>query len=296
MTQLTHNGFVAVIGRPNVGKSTLLNALSGNKASIVSRRCQTTRSVVRAICHLDSANLALLDTPGWQTRHDDNFNRMLNGGAEWAASVADVIIFVATALSWTTADSRLLSRLPEGKTVIAAVNKTDLLDNKNLLLPYLEELSKRYDFSALIPISAKRCYGTTELATAVSAELLKTAQCFEYDNEGDKEFMFAELLREKIFRLLGKELPYQIGVVVHSKQESNDILYINADIYVEKESQKIIIIGSSGAMIKKISSWAREDMEIFCGQRIFLETRVRVRAWRNDKNLLTAMRVGSGNI
>ena len=293
----THGGFVAVVGRPNVGKSTLLNALAGVKASIVSHRSQTTRGVVRAVCRLSGANLALLDTPGWQTRHDDDFNRMLNVGSEWATGIADAVIFVVTALSWTSADSRLLDRFPAKKKIIAAINKIDMVADKNSLLPYIDTLSRRYDFAALVPISAKRQQGTDALAAAVAAQLSSTAECFEHGGENDREFMFAELFREKIFHCLGDELPYRIGVVVHSKEKPNsDLLHVDADIYVEKESQKAIVIGSGGLMLKKIATWSRKDMERLSGRRIFLESRVRVRLWRNDKSLLAAMRVGAGNI
>ena len=172
-----------------------------------------------------------------------------------------------------------------------------MVADKNRLLPYIDTLSRRYDFAALVPTSAKRRQGTDVLAAAVAAQLSSTAKCFEHGGENDREFMFAELLREKIFHCLGDELPHRIGVVVHSKEKPHsDMLHVDADIYVEKESQKAIVIGGGGLMIKKIATWARKDMERLSGRRIFLESRVRVRLWRNDKSLLSAMRVGAGNI
>ena len=287
----TRCGFVAVVGRPNVGKSTLVNALAGVKASIVSRRRQTTRGIVRAVCEHKQAQMILLDSPGWQTRADGDFARRLNGGAHWAVESADAVIFML-APTLTDEDEEFLTHLPAQKTV-AAVNKIDLLKNKRRLLPLADELRRQRDFAAIVPLSAARGEGVSALADEVVAVLPKSPALFTDGATDDRDFLLGELLREKIFRALDDELPYCAGVVAHGENK-NGVCHVNADIYVERPSQKAIVIGAGGDMLKKITTAARRDMERACGGKVFLQTRVISRpAWRRDVGLLSRMRIGA---
>ncbi|MGU9952092.1 MAG: GTPase Era [Gammaproteobacteria bacterium WSBS_2016_MAG_OTU1] len=304
--EATRNGFVAIVGRPNVGKSTLLNALIGDKASIVSHRRQTTRGIIRAAYRHQQSQIILLDSPGWQTRHADDFNRRLNAGAEWAANAADVVVFMLTSL-WSDEDEKFLACLPSNLPVIAAVNKVDLVKNKRDLLPFANALQQRRDFAAIVPLCARRGSGIKQLSDEIIAVLPVSPPLFA-DNHNDDDndnvsftvddFFWAEIIREKIFRALGDELPYSIGVIAkqENKQETDkkDILRISAEIYAERESQKAIIIGDGGSQLKKIATSARRDMEHAAGQKIFLTIRVFARPhWRRNANLLSQMRIGA---
>ena len=288
-----NGGFVAIVGRPNAGKSTLVNALVGAKVSIVSRRRQTTRGVVRAVCARGETRMALLDSPGWQSGRGGNFARAINGGARWAAESADALIFMTTP-RWTKEDDDFLSRLPPQIPTAAAVNKIDLVKDKRALLPFVDELRRRRDFAAVVPLCAKRGKGVDALVAEVAALLPKTAAAFTEDAAAeDRDFFLGELLREKLFRALGGELPYRVGVAATGHLESG-VWRVRADIYAERDSQKAIIIGRGGATLKKLATAARLDMERFCGGGVFLDARVRVRPlWRSDPRLLAQMRIGA---
>ena len=285
-------GFVAIVGAPNVGKSTLVNALAGAKASIVSRRRQTTRGVVRAVCRRGGSQLILLDSPGWQNIRADSFSMKLNGGARWAAAQADIVLFMTTPRR-VEEDCVFLASLPKTPPVAAAVNKIDLVKNKRALLPVAETLSKQRDFVFIAPLSAKNGEGVERLADEITALLPESPALFCGGAAEDQDFFFGELLREKIFRALDDELPYRIGVVAR-REEGGGALRIAAEIYVERDSQKAVVIGGGGAMLKKLASAARRDMERAARQKIFLSARVVVRPqWRRDARLLAQMRIGA---
>ena len=323
------SGTVAVVGRPNVGKSTLINALTGAKVSIVSRRRQTTRGVVRAECKTNNARIALLDSPGWQMRGGGGFARAINGGARWAAESADAILFVITP-RWTAEDEDFLSRLPPHIPAAVVVNKIDLVRDKRTLLPFADALRKRRDFAAVIPASAARKKGMQELLGEIATMLPESESLSDSNSDSDSEsdfdsesksgsdsesksdssdhradnvdesfsedrcFLCGELLREKLFRALGGELPYRVGVAAKRGSKKRNVLHIRADIYAERDSQKAIILGRRGAMLQKLAAAARKDMEKLCGKKIFLETHVRVRPeWRRDPKLLADMRIGA---
>ncbi len=286
-------GFVAVVGRPNVGKSTLVNALAGAKASIVSRRRQTTRGIVRAICRRKQAELILLDSPGWQTARRDKFNLRLNGGAQWAAAAADVVLFMATP-AWTEEDAAFLESLPKNSPLAAAVNKIDLVKNKRALLPVADKLRQARDFAFIMPLCASSGEGVLRLADQIAALLPESPALFDGEDAECRDFFFAELLREKIFRALGDELPYRIGVIAKCESGDGKILRVAAEIYAERDSQKAVVIGAGGAMLKKLAAAARRDMERAAGRKIFLSVRVIVRPqWRRDARLLAQMRIGA---
>ncbi len=296
-----NGGFVAIVGRPNVGKSTLVNALAGAKVSIVSRRRQTTRGVVRTEFLHGGARIALLDSPGWQTNRGGDFSRAINGGARWAAESADAIVFMTTP-RWTNEDADFLSRLPPQVPTVAAINKIDLVRDKRTLLPFADELRRRRDFAAVVPLSAERGTGVSALADEIAALLppaesppptADSAVDFAADSAEDRDFLLGEILREKLFRALGGELPYRVGVAATSRQKPG-VLHVRADIYAERDSQKAIVLGGGGAMLKKLATAARRDMERFCGGKVFLDARVLVRPeWRRDLRLLAKMRIGA---
>lgn len=289
---MTRAGFVAVVGRPNAGKSTFVNALAGRKVTIVSRRRQTTRGVVRAVCEHKDAQIVLLDSPGWQSGRGGKFSRAINGGALWAAESADAVVFMLTP-KWGEEDEELLNRLPDNIKVTAAINKIDLVKNKKTLLPFVDELRARRNFSAVVPLCALRGDGVEVLADEVANMLPSSPALFASDDCEDRDFLLAELLREKLFRFLRGELPYRVGVLAVSEKESQ-VLHVRAEIYVERDTQKAIVIGGGGETLKTISSAARRDMERLSGGKVFVRARVLVRpAWRQDAKLLAKMRIGA---
>ena len=293
-------GFVAVVGRPNVGKSTFVNALVGQKISIVSHRRQTTRGIVRAVCDYGDAQLVLLDSPGWQTRHSGGLNRRLNKSMQWVVASADVVVLMLSP-RWHEEDAAVLSQLPPSAVVVAAINKTDLLEDKKVLLPFIDALRGQRDFAAIVPMCALRRRGVETLATEIAELLPPSPALFAAGGVAaaeDRNFLLGEFLREKMFLVLGDELPYSIGVVARQESETADhnsaMARVSATIYVERDSQKAIVIGKNGGMLKKLGSAARRDMERILGRRVFLDARVVVRAsWRRDGKLLTQMRIGA---
>ena len=310
MTEAVYRrGYAALVGRPNAGKSTLLNALAGGKRSIVSRRAQTTRGVVRALRDLPDARIIFLDTPGWQDRRLDSFNRRLNRGAERAAREADVLVFTVASLSWTSADAKLLSRLPLDRPVIAAITKVDLAADRDLLLPFISELSSRRDFAALVPVSGLRGDYVEDLAREIGLHLPPSPRGRTAEEgrelggelglngvgvgEGEMrlEFVLAERLREKLFARLGAELPYGLGVVARAREEGN-LLRVDAEILVERESHKRMVIGRGGEALKRAATAARREMELLTGRKVYLTTRAKAREWRDNPKLLREMGVG----
>ena len=286
--------FVAVVGRPNAGKSTLINALAGRKAAIVSRKRQTTRGVVRAQVTHNGANILFCDTPGWQARYGDSFSRALNAGAEQTASNAAVVVYVVEALVWHDEDDDLMLRMPPDAVLIVAANKTDTLGkDRDLLLPFMAEINRRHLPRAIVPVSALKKRGLTPLLDEVINALPEKKQAPVKEHKEDAEFLFAEALREKLFVGLGGELPYRAGVIAHCPPRKGKTMQVAADIYVEKESQKAIVIGAGGAALKKIATAARRDMEKIAGEKICLTVRVRARKWRQDGELLAQMRIGA---
>ncbi|MGI9338172.1 MAG: GTPase Era [Gammaproteobacteria bacterium] len=305
---------VAVVGRPNAGKSTLLNALAGHRASIVSHKPQTTRAVVRCQCR--GLPVILEDTPGWQARYGDSFSRTLNAGAEQSASAAAVVVYVVAALNWHDEDLQLLLRLPPQCRIIIAVNKTDLLAKRDMLLPFFAEVdaickANQLSPCAIIPVSALKKRGLLPLLDEVAKVLpavdnanaktlpdnksnksgnIKNA---EIDGNDDVAFSFAEILREKLFLRLDGELPYRAAVIARTMPRRGKTLRVSAEVYVEKESQKAIVIGAGGEALKKTATAARRRMEELAGEKIFLTVRVRARKWRQDSRLLSQMRIGA---
>lgn len=284
-------GYVALLGRPNVGKSTLVNRLVGQKVSIVSNRPQTTRSAVRGIVTRADAQIVFVDTPGFQTRHRSALNRAMNRSVTQALAGVDAVLYVLEPPAITPEDRRLLELLPAGVPVLAVVNKIDRMPDKGPLLPLLAELARTHAFVELVPVSAERGLGVEELLAALARHLPEGGALYDADaiTDASERFLAAELIREKLFRLLGEELPYATSVTVESFRDEPGLKRIQAVIYVEKDSQKAIVIGRGGEKLKDVATRARLEMEKLFGARVFLDVWVKVRSgWRDDERWLRA--------
>ena len=283
-------GFAAIVGRPNVGKSTLLNRIVGQKIAITSSRPQTTRHKILGIKTLPEGQIIYVDTPGLHRGAKSAINRYMNRTARSTLSDVDVVVWVIEALHWTEGDQDMLMGLAKNAVpVILAINKVDKLQDKGALLPYLQEVAERREFAAVIPLSARGGDNVDRLEAAVLALLPHGIALFPADQVTDRteRFLAAELVREKLMRRLGDELPYAVSVQIEQFSEKNEVLHIHAAIWVEKESQKAIVIGKGGAVLKEIGRRARIAMEQAFGAKVFLKTWVRVKeSWSDDERLL----------
>lgn len=275
-------GHVAIVGRPSVGKSTLMNALVREKISITSKKPQTTRYRILGIATTDRAQVAYVDTPGFQTRHRSPLNDRLNRTVRDSLSDVDVVVFVLDAARLTDADRAVVRLLPERVPVIAAVNKVDLLKDKAGLLPRLAQIAGLFPFAAIVPVSAERGTQLRELEGEIVQRLPPSPPLYPADEltDRDERFLAAELVREKIFRLLGDEVPYATTVAIDDYREEGALRRIRATVFVDKASQRAILIGEGGSRMKAIATGARQDMERLFGGKVFLEVFVRVkRGW-----------------
>jgi GTP-binding protein Era len=282
-------GVVALAGRPNTGKSSLFNRLVGEKLAIVSPRPQSTRHVVRGVHTTAECQYVFVDSPGWQTRYGGVLNRALNRRAEEAARDADVVLFVVEAMRFGAEDRAVLARLATDAKIVCAVNKVDRLARATDLLPFLARLGREERFAELVAVSARTGRNVPELLKVLAGLLPEGPALYDPSEltDQDQRFFAAEILREKIFLFLGEELPYRCEVVVDRFEEAEELRRIGASVWVERESQKAIVIGRGGGMLKRIASAARLDMERLFGGRVYLEVWVRVRrAWTDDTRAL----------
>jgi len=282
-------GTIGIAGRPNTGKSSLLNRLVGEKLSIVSAKPQTTRHLLTGILTRPGCQYVFVDAPGQQATAKNTLHRRLNRRATEAARDADVALFVVEALRFGPEDHGVLDKIPETQRVVVAVNKIDLLKNKALLIPFLDRLSKTRDFAAIVPVSAKTGRNIPELLAALREALPEAPAAYPPDQltDRDERFFAAELLREKLFESMGQELPYRCEVVIDSFREEGRLRRIEATILVERESQKPIVLGARGERLKRMASAARKDMEKLFGGKVYLGTWVKVRkAWTDDARVL----------
>lgn len=282
-------GVVAIVGRPNVGKSTLLNALVGQRISITSRRPQTTRHRVLGVSTTRDAQFVFVDTPGFQTRHGGALNRTLNRNVRHALEGVDVVLLVVEAGHYGEEDAAVLKLLPANVPVVLAVNKADRLTDPARMLPFLQTVSAVRDFAAVVPLSAQRRRNVGALTRAIATLLPEQPPMYDADTLTDRNerFLAAELIREKLFRLLGDEVPYGSAVVIEKFVEEGRLRRIHAAIVVEKEGHKAIVIGKGGEKLKTIASGARKDMEQLFGGKVFLEVWVKVRErWTEDEGLV----------
>ena len=286
-------GYIALIGRPNVGKSTLLNRILGQKISITSRRPQTTRHRVLGIKTRDSAQLIYVDTPGIHDYSGRAMNRHMNRTASSALLDVDVVVFLVDGSRWTADDELVLKKLDTiDCPVMLAVNKIDLLANRDELLPRLQDLSGKRSFEQVIPISAAKGDNVTALEAAIETLLPLAPAMFPEDQVTDRSvrFLAAELVREKLFRKLGRELPYGLTVEIESFRSEPAITHIHALIWVERKSQKTIVIGRQGRVLKEVGMEARKDIEVLIDGKVNLKLWVKIKAgWADDERALRSL-------
>ena len=286
------SGYIAIVGRPNVGKSTLLNELVGEKISIVSRKAQTTRHRITGIVTNDDAQYVFVDTPGFQTRFTNALNRTMNRGVTQTLSEVDLVLFVIEAGSYDAKDQAVVRLLPRDRPVILVINKTDRLKDRAALLPFIARVSAEHDYAAIVPISATKGRQTRELLAEARKYLPNEGLMFPEDDLTDKSerFLAAEYLREKVFRLVGDELPYATTVEIEKFEIEGNLRRIFAAIVVDREGHKAIVIGKGGESLKRIASEARQDMERLFDGKVYLEVWVKVKSgWNDDERLLKSL-------
>lgn len=282
-------GTIGIAGRPNTGKSTLLNRLVGEKLSIVSPRAQTTRHLVTGIVTKGDCQYVFVDSPGQQMRARSTLHRVLNRRGSQAARDADVALFVVEALRFGPEDRAALEKIPPGQKTIVAVNKLDTVRKNSDLIPFLDRLSRTRTFEAVVPVSAKTGKNIPELLKVLREALPEGPAIYPPDQltDRDERFFAAELLREKLFQEMGEELPYRCEVVIDSFKQEGRLRRIEATILVERDSQKAIVVGAGGARLKRMASAARRDMEKLFGGKVYLGSWVKVRkSWTDDARVL----------
>ena len=286
------SGTIAIVGRPNVGKSTLLNHLVGAKISIVSRKAQTTRHRIMGILTRPDAQFVFVDTPGFQTKHTNALNRAMNRGVTRALADVDVVVLVLEAGRVGPADHAVVKLLPAGQPVIAVINKIDQIKDKAQLLPRLSAVAELHPFAAVVPVSAAKGSQLEDLLLEIRKYLPNDSLLFDEDEITDRSerFLAAEYLREKLFRLVGDELPYAATVEIDKFELDGALRRISATIVVDRQSHKGIVIGKGGETLKRIASEARLDMERLFDGKVFLEVFVKVKSgWTDDERLLRSL-------
>ncbi|AGF49157.1 GTPase Era [Candidatus Kinetoplastidibacterium galati] len=286
------SGFVAIIGCPNVGKSTLNNALIGEKISIVSKKAQTTRHKINGVLTRDNEQFVFVDTPGFQIKHVSTMNRMMNRLVSKALADVDVVVHVVEACKWTSEDDNLLEIIPKIKDVLLVINKIDLLKDKNLLLPFIDRITKYYPYKSVIPISASKKYQLESLLDNVAKLLPLNEKIFDDDVLTDRptKFFVSEIIREKVFRLVGDEVPYKCAVIIEKWDENSDFVHIYACIIVERSTHRAILLGSHGLHMKRIATESRQDIVKLLDKKVYLEIYIKIcNNWSNKKEYLENM-------
>jgi GTPase len=278
-------GYLAIVGRPNVGKSTLTNRLVGAKVSITSSKAQTTRHSIRGIVTDPQRQFIFVDTPGFQTQKSGALNRLMNRSVTQTLAEVDVVLFVVEAGRWGNGETDIVKLLPAGRPVLLVINKIDRLKDKALLLPFIQQRAADFPFAEIIPVSAERAQGLAELLATAANYLPEAPPVFGADDITDRSerFLAAELLREKLFRNLGEEFEEEV--------EGDSILRrIHAAIIVDRQAHKGIVIGKEGERLKRISTDARRDMEALFGGKVWLESWVKVKSgWADDERALKSL-------
>lgn len=285
-------GLIAIVGRPNVGKSTLLNRIVGQKISITSRKAQTTRHRVMGVHTTDEAQFVFVDTPGFQTRHTNAMNRTMNKRVRETLSDTDVVMMLVEAGRLTAEDRQVMELLPKDRPVLLVVNKIDYVKDKGVLMAFLQEASAAHAFTEIVPVSAKQSNNLDELLKTLQTHLPENAPLFGEDDVTDQteRQLAAELIREKVFRLSGEEIPYGVAVQIDKFEEEGNLRRIFATILVDREGHKAIIIGKGGEKLKTISTQARLDMEHAFDSKVYLEVWVKVKGgWADDVRMLKSL-------
>jgi GTP-binding protein Era len=284
-------GYIAIVGRPNVGKSTLMNALIGAKVSITSRKAQTTRHRITGIQTTADAQFVYVDTPGFQTRHSNALNKTLNRTVTNTLTASDVILFIIEAGTFGAADQQVLDLIPTNVPCILVINKSDRIKDKAVLLPFAQQVAAKHDFAAVVPVSAKLRFQLDSLQSEARKYLPLNSPIFGEDDITDRseKFLAAEIVREKVFRFVGDELPYTSTVLIEKFEQEGDLRRVFAAILVERDTHKSMVIGQKGARLKDISSQARLDMERLFGGPVYLEIWVKVKSgWADNEAGLRA--------
>jgi GTP-binding protein Era len=287
-----HTGFIAIVGRPNVGKSTLLNHLVGQKVSITSRKAQTTRHRVTGIRTEANAQYVFVDTPGFQTKHRSALNTAMNRTVTQALQDVDVVLFVVEALHFDTRDQQVLALLPQNRPVLLVINKIDHLADKAALLPFMQKLAALFTFAAVVPVSAEKGIQLDSLLAEIGPRLPESGPMFGEDEVTDRSerFLAAELIREKVFRMMGDEIPYSVTVEIEQFVQEGKLRRIHASIVVDRQGQKAILIGKGGEKLKLIGTQAREGMEKLFDGKVYLELWVKVKGgWADDERALKSL-------
>jgi GTP-binding protein Era len=285
-------GYIAIVGRPNVGKSTLLNKLIGQKISITSRKAQTTRHRVLGIRTDPGVQYVFVDTPGFQTRHGGRLNAALNRSVRQTLADVDTVMLVVEAGKFNQGDRQLLALLPQDRPVFLVVNKQDEVKDRAVMLDFLQMVSEFHRFAEIVPVSAKNNAGLEELLKTLAAYLPEGGPMYGEDDITDQseKTLAAELIREKLFRQCGEEIPYATAVVIDKFEESGNLRRIFATILVDRDSQKAIVIGKGGEKLKAISTQARQDMEKLFDSKVYLEVWVKVKGgWSDDARVLKSL-------
>jgi len=289
-------GFVAIVGRPNVGKSTLLNHILGMKLSITSRKPQTTRHQILGVKTVDNTQTIYVDTPGIHQRRGSAINKYMNRAATSVLNDVDVILFVVQANKWTEEDQAIVERFKKVSCpILLVVNKIDTLSSKKELLPIIEKLSTHYDYAEILPVSALNGINVEMLEQKIEPLLPENEYIYPEDQVTDRSmrFLASEIIREKLIRELGQELPYTSTVSIDKYDDAPDIVHIHATIYVESEGQKAIIIGKKGSRLKSIGTKSREDISKMIETKVYLNLWVKVReGWSNDERALRGLGYG----
>jgi GTP-binding protein Era len=279
-------GLVAIVGRPNVGKSTLLNALVGQKLSITADKPQTTRHRINGVLTTEQAQYVFVDTPGYQTRHKNALNRTLNRTVRGVLNDVNVVLLVIEPLRFGAEDQQVLELIPESVPLILVLNKLDTVKGRDKLLPFVAQLAQQRSFAAVLPVSASKGKHLQELLAEIKQHLPAGEPMFGPDDLTDRpvRFLAAELIREKVFRLVGDELPYTSTVIIDKFEEGETLQRIFATVLVENDNQKAILIGAQGERMKRIASEARADLEKLLGSKVYLEVWVKVKSgWADSE-------------
>jgi GTP-binding protein Era len=284
-------GYIAIVGRPNVGKSTLMNVLVGAKVSITSRKAQTTRHRITGIQTTDKAQFIYVDTPGFQTKHANPLNKTLNKTVANTLISSDVVLFVVEAGTFGNADQQVLDIIPQNVPCILVINKADHIKDKAVLMPFAQEIAAKRNFVAVVPVSAKQRFQLDNLQEEIGKNLPENSPIFSEDDITDRseKFLASEIVREKVFRFVGDELPYTSTVLIEKFEQEGNLRRIFAAILVERDTHKSMVIGQKGARLKEISTQARLDMEKLFGGPVYLEIWVKVKSgWADNEAGLRA--------
>lgn len=293
MTEASRCGFIAIVGRPNVGKSTLLNALLGQKLSITSSKPQTTRHRILGVKTLENAQCIYVDTPGFHQKETHKLNSYMNRAVLRALSDVDVILWVIDATAWTPDDDFIFNKLKTAKApMVLVINKVDKVKDKERLLPLIDELKERFPFRAIVPISAEKSLYLDKLEAIVLESLPLDVHFFPDDQITDRgpRFLASELVREKLLRFLGDEVPHTLTVTIETFDDQPELIKVGALILVNRPSQKLIVVGKAGEKLKQVGTLARLDMEKLWGKKVYLRLWVKVQqGWSDDKHALRTL-------